>query len=1041
MRLFAFVIALVWASTSLADPLQDRLNQISTEITELLAQHTAGKISDDDLFARMDALTNLSMQLQTGEVSLDDLQDVRWRDYDQTPVHTAGFDLAIAGLPEGFSGGVWAELADGARLDVESFRAASQSDTELTVTLPTHPEGLRHGGALTLHFGGPDPLGTLTAELAPVIPIDGALPRMMKLVTGLVVQDLQAEGISPEALLAQLRTAPSTVDPAYGHSAVLLWMWSEAHRGNQAFQFILDGRFDTPFWVEFGIPDISEEMNFVASAGLQNMLSLGLMSQDGPEVLDRIKAVSPLARPRLIFANSGDVTKTTLPELAELVQYGRDLRYRREVVLGSLKSTHKVMDAVLSWTPQTAGASAVVGGSLTISDHALRQFERHYPNKIEIRLDPSPQGALLADDSRRLDLSPTLVAHSNDIKAMAISDGVDLALLAADAGLLNGPIGRLKSALNIGELTAKQATMLSKGIVVGKEAFEEAERLSEARDPGSYQMFTIAGRTWEAPITQSATPDSFAVSFGGEVAAPGRSFYGKACWDGSNSGANAVIQANSDLFDGLFARETTSWTVQAPNLNISPANGVIEPGESTPVSMIRSGAEARTVELFPPSFGDVQKITDALAVYTAPDEIDGCSEVATLQAEYPTGAEAGNICTAPPRFSGTVFIKKGDANILTPNQLTCRDGEVLGFTVSHPKGAEVQCTLSGPGTLTMVGNEGLLDCPLKPSQPSSITCFTGQAPGQCAPVIPIKRIFPDFAVAAIVSADRQEPLNDNVEGFFDDCGVEDMTAVALELMDLGTGLADDLPVEPISNDCPRPTFSTGGGGVAGGGGGGGSPSQVETFAEGGYVANWPLGAARDISIGDSHSYSHDPYDPGRGPGDRSVLIASDVSADITFNDPESFLVLTEGSSVATSIRSAEDTPDPSRGYAQWAVWRKIVVTRDTEVTVDVETSGPGISLVQAVPIRLENNVPLVTLSGFDQNRTSIMMVGNTSVGGFITTGSDSSRAILPGPRREGDSLTYLILFNGRTSAAPDGDDRVTFASRTSVALDIRPYDK
>lgn len=1038
MRALILAVALLCGASAWADPVQDRINQIAAEITALIGQHATGNISEEDLFARMDALTTLDMQLRTGAVTLEDLPSVRWRDHEETPFYTAGFDLAIAGLPEGFSADVWAELPGGQRLEVETFRSASQGATELTVTLPAHPDGLQTGGTLTFHFGGPDPLGTLTAELAPVVAINNALPRLMRRVTGLVVQDLQAQGISPEALLAQLRSRPSSVDPAYGASAMLLWMWSEAHKGNEAYRFILDGRFDTPFWREFGIPDISEEINLAASAGLQNMLTLGLMQHSAPEVLDRIKAPALLRGPRLIYANTKGVTKTTLPDLAELVQYGRDLRYRREVVLGSVKSTHKLIDATVIWTPDAALLSSIVGGSLTITDQAMRQVERHYPNKIEIRLDPSPRGVVRADDSRRLDLSPVLVARSADIKAMAFADGVDLALLAADVGLLNNPIGKVKSALNLGELSAEQAAALSKQMVVAKEIWEEAERRSEARKPGKYQMFTIPGRTWEAPITEDTWQDYVSMSFGGEVAAPGRGFYGKACWDGSGIGANAVVQANSAAFDGLFARETAEWAVKAPNLLISPATGVLAPGESTPVALVRSGAEARAVKLFQPSLGAVTQISDALAVYSAPDDIPSCSEVVTLEAEYPTGADAANICTAPPRFSGTIFIKKGDARILTPSQLTCRDGEVLGFTVRPPSGSEVQCTLNGPGTLTMVGNEGLLDCPVRPRGSSSITCFTGQAPGQCAPVIPIKRIFPDFAVTAIVSADRDVPLNDNVEDFFDDCGIENPTALARELMDLGTGAADVLPVDPVSNPCPRPSF---GGGAIVAGGGGESPNKVEPTAEGGYVANWPLGEGRDVSVADSYSYRHSPPDSGRGPGDRSVLIRSDISAEVTFDGPEQFTVLTTGSSVATSIRSAEHTPDPSGGYAQWQVWRRIVVTRDTEVTVDISTSGQGLTGVQAVPVRLVDNVPVATLAGFDQNRSSVMMVGNTSAGGLITAQSDSSTAILPGPRRAGERLTYLVLFSGSTGPGPDGEDRVSFASRTRVALDIRPYRK
>jgi len=222
------------------------------------------------------------------------------------------------------------------------------------------------------------------------------------------------------------------------------------------------------------------------------------------------------------------------------------------------------------------------------------------------------------------------------------------------------------------------------------------------------------------------------------------------------------------------------------------------------------------------------------------------------------------------------------------------------------------------------------------------------------------------------------------------------------------------------------------------GGSGGSPGQVETYAEGGYLANWPLGEGRDVSVSDSNSYRHTPYDPGRGPGDRSVLVTSDISADITFDGPERFSVRTAGGTVATSIRDADETPDPAGGYAHWAVWRRIVVTRDTAVTVSISTSGPGFSLVQAVPIRLENNVPLALLAGFDQNLTPVMMVGTTSAAGLITSQSNTSTAILTGPRRAGESLTYLVLFNGRTTPASNGDDSVTAATRTTVEIDLTP---
>ncbi len=53
----------------------------------------------------------------------------------------------------------------------------------------------------------------------------------------------------------------------------------------------------------------------------------------------------------------------------------------------------------------------------------------------------------------------------------------------------------------------------------------------------------------------------------------------------------------------------------------------------------------------------------------------------------------------------------------------------------------------------------------------------------------------------MVSADRKKLLNDNIERFFNECGIENLTDVALDLLGNGSGEVKELPIEPVSNAC------------------------------------------------------------------------------------------------------------------------------------------------------------------------------------------------------------------------------------------------
>ncbi|MEL6888116.1 MAG: hypothetical protein AAFO86_05340, partial [Pseudomonadota bacterium] len=296
----------------------------------------------------------------------------------------------------------------------------------------------------------------------------------------------------------------------------------------------------------------------------------------------------------------------------------------------------------------------------------------------------------------------------------------------------------------------------------------------------------------------------------------------------------------------------------------------------------------------------------------------------------------------------------------------------------------------------------------------------------------IKRIYPDYAVYAQVSAQRPsgDELNDKVDPFFDDCGIENPTALALDLMDLGTGAADALNVDPVFNNCPSAsTASLGGGGGVSGDSGGGAPSIPEGKAEGRYVAVWPLGEGRDVEVSDFHSY----YDPPAS-WQNWQFHDGNIEASVTFNGPEAFSVRTDG---RTTVQVGDAEPDtPDGGYAEWSVWRRIVVNRDTAVTATVDTSGPALHLVQVAPMRLENNVPVSLLFGFDQNRTPAMMVGNTGGTGLFTPRSATSTVVLPGPRGDRGSLTYLIHFGGRVTPSEVSPKEVTAASNVRVSFDI-----
>ena len=671
-----------------------------------------------------------------------------------------------------------------------------------------------------------------------------------------------------------------------------------------------------------------------------------------------------------------------------------------------------------------------------------------------------PSGALLADDERRVYADITILAKGEPLEVQVFGDGLDAALALLDLATSFSAAGTATKELvrNFGkaplpksiqgQIAAAVRLDIAEDVILGcataatKDGLEAIEKSGNTSNKGSLNIYTLPARTWRARIDADSYQNFVSVGYGGEVSWDVTEFHGFACWKDTQEGITSKITTKPDLFGGHFDRLDLGWVVKSPEVELSASPSMMRPGGTSDVIALAQGATSNRVQFEPPSLGALSDFGELYATYKAPETIAGCQEFVQLVAEYPP--DGARTCAPAPRAKSGIVIAQGDALVRTPRTLTCRDGEILGFTVAHAEGAPVQCVLNGPGELTMVGEEGLLDCSIKPAQPSSITCYAGEQPTQCAPVIPIQRIYPEFAVTAGVSADRRyiDKLDDDGESFFDDCGVEDLTAVVLDLLNSGTGEARELPLETVSNPCPSASAPTsGGGGISGGSGGGKSaPLPFQNDDVGRHVAAWPLGEGRDVSVADAHSYRHSPYDPGCGPGDRSVLVTLDIAAEVNLAGPENFSVITTGSTKGTSIRAASEHPTPSGGFAEWAVWRRIDVTTDTSVTATFETRGPAFSSVQAAPMRLESNVPIMPLNGFDQTLLPVIQVISDPSTGVPAPSSATAEVVLPGPSGSRGSLTYLVYFGGRVTPAQDGDNSVTAESRTTVSFDIKPIE-
>ncbi|MEL6888556.1 MAG: hypothetical protein AAFO86_07585, partial [Pseudomonadota bacterium] len=750
--LFAVLIAVLAAPVA-ADPVQDRLDRIAEEMTEISMAAINGTIDADEAARQMERLFMLDFELRTGARSLDDLT-LRWQDQGDQPLKAPGAGLVAVGLPPDFAGQVYGLLDDGTRIDLIA-EGVEGDPYAASVIVPDHPDGDAGIGTLTIQFAD---AGSLRVQMAPRLDIPDALPVLMRLAMNDLVAALEADGVNPEALLAQFRRDATAVPPEQGFAAAALYIWSEAGRGDPVFGFMRTGRLDGPFWESLGdLPDPAT-LNRLYAGMLQNSGALERLMRLQRGRIDKIRFVPPDPTPRRNLHRTKTAPGPTTPpqqvslsEISELLTIGRARQYNREVVLNSAKDAQKVLDYA-SFEPVTMTAAGLVGGVLTMSEKYMKTQDYHYPVTLSIEGDPFPADPLLADDDRLVFPDIEIVAKGEPYEYKVFSDGLDATLAALDLASNFGKVGtavksfgKVKEALTDSQKLLKareqiEDVLVSRATAAAKNGLEAIEKAGDAREKGSFDVVTVPARTWTALVTADTYSDYVSIGYNGETAWDVTQFHTLACWKNTGEGIRGTITTKSDAFAGLFGRLDMVWGVQTPKVALTVAPERIPPGGSASVTAITSGARPTRVDFASPSVGGLSSVGDFDAVYGAPPEIENCQEFVPITATFPP--PGSRICAPPPKATAGIIIAKGDGLIRTPRTLTCRDGEVLGFTVAHADGTDVQCRLNGPGRLTMVGNEGLLDCPVKPRRASSITCFTGRQAGQCAPVIPIKRIYP-----------------------------------------------------------------------------------------------------------------------------------------------------------------------------------------------------------------------------------------------------------------------------------------------------------
>ncbi|MEM8838885.1 MAG: hypothetical protein AAGE89_12385 [Pseudomonadota bacterium] len=994
-----------------------------------------------------------------------------WAYSEGTPSVTAGTMLAVSGLPRGYQGNALAVGKDGDEypLDVIIEKDALDEDGEpldYWVMIPMPKGRPSVSDTFQIIFDGLTDAVPLLVEVKGVRAVEGATTKLLRLITQSVYRDLTDRDIDPIQLLADADANPEAIPQELIPAVSLLRIYRLAGSGDPFISFLRDG--GVPDWITAtGADPLRARRAFdtYATALLEDRGALNTEDADPPgfqrinfysgknggTVTDAVYRPSEnLFRGQATRVSSGLETYArkispkgpsirSIGDIGPAIEAGRAQDRYLNVNVKAAKNTLKLAEWTIGLHPGVGAGVAILDGFATMHQQHQKALSHRYPKKIALIGKQKPARPMLADDETATKVEAALMAYGEPYRVLLVQDGADAVI---------GGIGMAKAGFDIltnsnkGTKAAKVAFEFVEGRVLDvlKTSVEELEKKHD-KEKRAEVLKTIPGRKWGPfQITDRDVGPYFGLFYEGSWKAQPKSLTNNVCWNGDQF-AKAELFVLPSAFAGLKETKNFVWPVREPQLALSSAKNVIDFDESTRITSQFAGSEQNAVTFYPPNIGGLSGITDTEATYTAPAYQGKCVETAVVTASYPK--DESRICAAAPRSNDVVVVARPDWQVKTPSVFACKPGKTITFTASHPD-RPVQCKLTGPGQLTMSGNNGRYVCPTRFNRAAHIDCFTGDDETVCSPRIDINQRLAKFGAFLEIDGLRKDGVASNVDGLRliglnpDPDDADQIIARNEPLMAIALG--GFFPgVDALNDDEDLPQS----GGIVAGGGGGGPEVEDEDFhlapRNGKYHRSLrmvPQSVVPDIWQ-DSISYANTYVDESDDPRQRRTVSGE---LDLSLSSSGEGVFNYQGSGqFSLTVGEPSRLPEPNKYdlpiISRTMLVTKFKVTTDTKLSVRMQTQTSGYVGVQFAPVILmERTFPVTMVSGMH-----MMMPDLNQPHALFAPSLIEHEMMLPGPPEGYKTVEYALITT--TAARPKlqkaGGNRLTGSFNWSGQLTVK----
>ncbi|MEM8795761.1 MAG: hypothetical protein AAGE61_09355 [Pseudomonadota bacterium] len=971
-----------------------------------------------------------------------------WTYSEGTPSVTAGTMLAVSGLPRGYQGNALAVGKDGDEypLDVIFEKDALDEDgepLEYWVMIPMPKGRPSVSDTYRITFDGLNEAAPLLVEVKGVRGVEGATTKLVRELTRSVYRDLVDRDIDPIELLSDAAANADAIPPELIPAVTILRIYRFAGDGDPSVSFLRDG--SVPEWIiDSGANPRSARRAFdsYATALLQDRGILNAEDADPPgfqrinygsvkhggTVSEAVyRPAQSLFSGRATRVSSGlesyarKLTPTTprirsIGDIGPAIEAGRERERYLNVTVKAGKDTLKLAEWTIGFHPGVGAGIAIIDGFATMHQQHQKALLHRYPKKVAIIGSRKPGRSMLADDETATKVQAALMAYGEPYRVLLAQDGADAAI---------GGIGMAKAGFDILTKANKNAKFAQKALSFAegryidlfKRSVEDQEKKADKKKQATV-LKTIPGRKWGPfEITDSDIGPYFGLFYEGSWKAQPQSLTNNICWNGDRF-AKAELFVRPSAFAGLKETKNFIWPVREPQLALSSAKNVIDFDESTRITSRFAGSEQNAVTFYPPNIGGLSGITDTEATYTAPAYQGKCVETAVVTASYPK--DESRICAAAPRSNDVVVVARPDWQVKTPSVFACKPGKTITFTATHPD-RPVQCKLTGPGQLTMSGNNGRYVCPTRFNRAAHIDCFTGEDETVCSPRIDINQRLAKFGAFLEIDGLRKDGVASNVDGLRliglnpDPDDADQIIARNEPLMAIALG--GFFPgMDALNDDDDLPQS----GGIVAGGGGGGPEVEDEDFhlapRNGKYHRSLrlvPQSVVPDLWQ-DSISYSNTYVDESDDPRQRRKVSGA---LDLSLSSSEEGIFNYQGSGeFSLTVGEPSRLPEPNKYdlpiISRTMLVTKIKVTTDTKLSVRMQTQTSGYVGVQFAPVILmERTFPVTMVSGMH-----MMMPDLNEPHALFAPSLIEHEMMLPGPPEGYKTVEYALITT--TAARP-----------------------